>query len=72
MRKESGCQNRQVIGDPGKIAFHQLEKKMATYSSILAWKIPSTGDPGRLWVKRIRHNLGTESTGKVRSLSCVG
>ena len=49
-----------------------LEKEMATPSSILAWKIPSTGDPGRLWVKRIRHNLGTESTGKVRSLSCVG
>ena len=72
MRKESGRRNRHVIGDLGKIAFHQLEKKMATHSSILAWKIPSTGDPGWLWVKRIRHNLVTESKGKVRSLSCVG
>ena len=25
-----------------------LEKEMATHSSILAWKIPWTGDPGRL------------------------
>ena len=25
-----------------------LEKKMATHSSILAWKIPSTEEPGRL------------------------
>ena len=25
-----------------------LEKEMATYSSILAWKIPRTEEPGRL------------------------
>ena len=25
-----------------------LEKKMATHSSILAWEIPWTGEPGRL------------------------
>ena len=25
-----------------------LEKEMATYSSILAWKIPRTKEPGRL------------------------
>ena len=25
-----------------------LEKEMATYSSILAWKIPWTAEPGRL------------------------
>ena len=25
-----------------------LEKEMATHSSILAWKIPCTEDPGRL------------------------
>ena len=28
--------------------FHQLEQEMATYSSILAWKIPGTGEPGGL------------------------
>ena len=28
--------------------FHSLEKEMATYSSILARRIPGTGEPGRL------------------------
>ena len=35
-----------------------LEKEMATHSSILAWKIPWTEEPGRLqsmgW-QRVRH-----------------
>ena len=25
-----------------------LEKEMATHSSVLAWRIPGTGEPGRL------------------------
>ena len=36
-----------------------LEKEMATHSSILAWKIPWTGDPGRLQSiqsQRARHD----------------
>ena len=28
--------------------FHALEKEMATHSSVLAWKIPVTEEPGRL------------------------
>ena len=28
--------------------FHALEKEMATHSSVLAWRIPWTGEPGRL------------------------
>ena len=28
--------------------FHALEKEMETHSSILAWEIPSTEEPGRL------------------------
>ena len=28
--------------------FHALEKEMATHSSILAWIIPGTGEPGGL------------------------
>ena len=28
--------------------FHALEKAMATHSSVLAWKIPGTGEPGGL------------------------
>ena len=28
--------------------FYALEKEMATYSSVLAWRIPGTGAPGGL------------------------
>ena len=37
-------------GDPGSIpgSGRFLEKEMATHSSILAWRIPWTEDPGRL------------------------
>ena len=40
-----------------------LEEEMATYSNILAWKIPWTEEPGGLqfmWSQRIRHNWATE------------
>ena len=36
-----------------------LEKEMATHSSILAWEIPWTEEPGRLH-KRVRHDLATK------------
>ena len=31
--------------------FNALEEEMATHSSVLAWRIPGTGEPGgcRLW-----------------------
>ena len=28
--------------------FHALEKEMAPHSSVLAWRIPGTGEPGGL------------------------
>ena len=28
--------------------FHALEKEMATHSSVITWRIPGTGEPGRL------------------------
>ena len=28
--------------------FHASEKKMATHSSVLTWRIPGTGEPGGL------------------------
>ena len=31
-----------------QLHFHTLEKEMATHSSILAWEIPWTQEPGRL------------------------
>ena len=40
--------------------FHALEKEMATYSSILAWRIPGTGEPGGLpsiGSHRVGHDL---------------
>ena len=40
-----------------------LENEMMTHSSILAWEIPWTGEPGRLQsmgLQRIRHDLVTK------------
>ena len=39
--------------------FHALEKEMATHSSVLAWRIPETGEPGglpSLGPHRVGHN----------------
>ena len=39
--------------------FHALEKEMATHSSVLAWRIPGTGEPGGLLsmgLHRVRHD----------------
>ena len=39
--------------------FHALEKEMATHSSILAWRIPGTEEPGGLLsveLHRVRHD----------------
>ena len=35
-----------------------LEKEMATHSSILAWRIPQTEEPGRLW------SMGSQRVGR--------
>ena len=60
VRKESACN----AGDPGSIpgCKDPLEKEMETYSSILAWRIPWTEEPGGLvhGVARIRHDLATK------------
>ena len=37
--------------------FHALEKEMATHSSVLAWRIPGTGEPGR------RPSMGSNRVG---------
>ena len=39
--------------------FHALEKEMATHSSVLAWRITGTGEPGGLLSMgshRVGHN----------------
>ena len=43
--------------------FPALEKEMATHSSVLAWRIPGTGEPGGLPSRRsqrVRGNLATK------------
>ena len=37
--------------------FHALEKEMATHPSVLAWRIPRTGEPGGL-PSRESHRVG--------------
>ena len=41
--------------------FHALEKEMATHSSVLAWRIPRTGEPGGL------QSMGLHGVGHNRS-----
>ena len=44
---------------PFTFHFHALEKEMATHSSVLAWRIPGTGEPGglpSLGSHRVRHD----------------
>ena len=44
---------------PFTFHFHALEKEMATHSSVLAWRIPGTGEPGELLSMgshRVRHD----------------
>ena len=39
--------------------FHALEKELATHSSVLAWRIPRTREPGGLQsmgLLRVEHN----------------
>ena len=52
--KGSACN----AGNPGLIVGWEdpLEMGMATHSSILAWRIPWTEEPGGPQSKRVRHN----------------
>ena len=48
-----------------------LAKGMATHSSILAWRIPWTEEPGGLQsmgLQRVRHNLGTKQQPQIQDL----
>ena len=38
----------QLSNFPFTFPFHALEKEMTTHSSVLAWGIPGTGEPGGL------------------------
>ena len=45
-----GCSpwGREESDTTERLHFQALEKEMATHSSVLAWRIPGTGEPGGL------------------------
>ena len=56
-----GCSpwGRWVLDTTERLHLHALEKEMATDSSVLAWRIPGTGEPGglpSLGSHRVRHD----------------
>ena len=54
--------------------FHALEKEMATHSSVLAWRIPGTGEPGGLpsmGSHRVRHDWCDLAAAAAASTSCL-
>ena len=44
---------------------HALEKKMATHSSVVAWRIPGTGEPGGL------PSMGSQSRTRLKRLTAA-
>ena len=66
--KESACSAEDLGSIPG--SGRSLEKGMTTHSSILAWRIPWTEEPGGLQsmeLQRVRHNWVTFTSDKVKS-----
>ena len=53
--KEPACQCRDAGSSPG--SGRSLEEGMATYSSVLAWRIPLTEEPGGL------QSMGSQKVG---------
>ena len=50
--------------------FHALEKEMATHSSVLAWRIPGTGEPGGL-PSMGSHRVGHNWSDLAAVLGCI-
>ena len=68
LRQSPGCslvKNPPAMREPQVQSLGQedaLEEEMATHSSILAWRIPQTEEPGGLQstgLQRVRRNLAT-------------
>ena len=56
--------------------FHALEKEMVIHSSVLAWRIPGTGEPGGLLVygvaqSRTRLKWLSSSSSSSRGINCL-
>ena len=72
-----GCEESERLSDfPFTFHFHALEKEMTTHSSVLAWRIPGTREPGGLpsmGSHRIGHdwsNLAAAAAAAAAALSC--
>ena len=50
---------KQLSAFPFTFRFQALEKEMATHSSVLAWRIPGTGEPGGL-LSLESHRVGND------------
>ena len=64
----SGCKARGGLarsGSKSMISVLRLEKEMATHSSVLAWRIPGTGEPGGL------PSLGSQSRTRLTDLAAA-
>ena len=58
-----GQKNRTRLSDFSfTFHFHALEKEMATHSSVLAWRIPGTGEPAGL------PSMGSQSRTRLKRL----
>ena len=58
------AKSRTQLSDfPFTFHFHAFEKEMATHSSVLAWRIPGTGEPGGL------PSMGSHSQTQLKWLS---
>ena len=74
--EESACQCRRHRFNHWVVNISWSRKWQVTpVSSILAWKIPWTKDPGRPWsmgLQRVRHDWGTEHAHTCTETSLVG
>ena len=53
--------------------FHAIEKEMATHSSVLAWRIPGTGEPGGLpsmGLHRVGHDWNNLAAAAAAAVKC--
>ena len=59
---------------PFTFHFHALEKEIATHSSVLAWRIPGTGEPGGLQSMgshRVRHDRSNLAAAAARKSAAI-
>ena len=68
-RGEGTCPESELAFQPGLLTQSEapdVEKEMATHSSVLAWRIPGTGEPAGL------PSMGSQSRTRLKRLSSRG